>query len=98
VIDDGTPAVERLTAARRAYGLDRPYGPGAVELGLGAAGPVRAADADQITDPTEPPESTHDDELTPAGAVQPEHDAAHVELDELPAGPPFSEERRTCAS
>lgn len=88
VVDDGEPAVAKLTAARRALGLDVPYGPAAVKLGLGAARPVRPVDLTPA-DPTEPPETPEPDEPTADGDAQPDRDAAHVVLDELPSDLPF---------
>lgn len=73
----------KLTKARRALGLDKPYGPGAVKLGLGGESPKRPSEMAEPADPTEPPE-TPAPEMTEEGAAQPEPHAAEVILDDLP--------------
>lgn len=66
VADDGRAAVITLTNAR-ARPLDKPYGRGAVKLGLGGESPKRPSEMAQPANPTEPPDNPAPD-LTEEGA------------------------------
>lgn len=57
---DGEPWVRRILAERRAEGLNRPYGPNAVRLGLGPLRPSRKQvhDPDPTTSPPPRPRPT----------------------------------------
>lgn len=90
VIDKGDKWADELREGRKGYGLDRPYGPKAVALELGGLEPKSLPAAILPEDPSEPEEAPVvmpdlPGMPTPADQnEQPNQDAAHVELDDLP--------------